>query len=102
MKPVFLFLFLMLFTSLISADALGDIDSPRKQMANGVSAEEVICKNGLQLMIRSNGDAICAQLSSVERWIFAQGAVIVDTIIEDSVNNSNSSNKGQIDGHFRD
>lgn len=96
MKPIFIFLFLILFTSLISSTALGDIDSPRKQMANGVPAEEVMCKNELQLMIRNNGDAICAKLSSVERWIVTQGAVIVDTSIED-LENTPSSDDEQID-----
>ncbi|MHA7734028.1 hypothetical protein [Nitrosopumilus sp. S6] len=96
MKPIFIFAFLVLFASLFSSMALGDIDSPRKQMANGVPAEEVICKNGFQLMIRSNGDAICAKLSSVERWIITQGAVIIGNNIVDPENN-NSSNEDPID-----
>lgn len=89
-------LFLVLFASLIISPALGTIDSPRKQMANGISSEDVICKNELQLMIRNNGDAICAKLSSVERWIVTQGAMIVDTSIKDS-ENSNSSNEDELD-----
>ena len=44
-----------------------DIDSPRKQMANGVSAEDVICKGGLTLMIRISGDAACVTSSSAEK-----------------------------------
>ncbi|KEQ56910.1 hypothetical protein SCCGRSA3_02057 [Marine Group I thaumarchaeote SCGC RSA3] len=88
MKPVFLFLFSVLFVSLLSSTALGVIDSPRKQMANGVPAEEVICKNKLQLMIRSNGDAICAKLSSVEKWISSKNAVVIETAIKDSDNHS--------------
>ncbi|KAF6245482.1 hypothetical protein [Nitrosopumilus sp. b2] len=91
MNRIFLFLFLVLCTDLISSTALGDIDSPRKQMANGVSAEDVKCKNELQLMIRSNGDAICAKLSSVEKWINSQRAEIVDSILRDSENDTGDS-----------
>ena len=91
MKPIFLFIFLVLFASLISSTALGDIASPRKQMANGVSAEDVVCKSELQLMIRSNGNAICAKLSSVEKWIDSKMAVIVESSLKDSKNNNNDS-----------
>ena len=91
MKPVFVFLFSVLFVSLFSSTALGVIDSPRKQMANGVPAEDVTCKNELQLMIRNNGDAICAKLSSVEKWINSQRAEIIDSSIRDSENNTGDS-----------
>ncbi|MGY5152514.1 MAG: hypothetical protein ACW9XA_09645 [Candidatus Nitrosopumilus sp. bin_6a] len=98
MKLIFLFLFLVLFTSLLSSTALGSIDSPRKQMANGISAEDVLCKNELQLMIRGNGDAICVKLSSVERWVDSKIAVIADVSFSDSENNDDtSSNEIQMD-----
>ncbi len=66
-------------------------------MANGVPAEKVTCKNGLQLMIRNNGEAICAKSSSVERWIVTQEVMIVDTSIESSENDSDSSDNDQMD-----
>ncbi|NNL58203.1 MAG: hypothetical protein HKP31_01860 [Nitrosopumilus sp.] len=90
-------LFLVLFTSLVSSTAMGDIDSPRKQMANGVPSEDVMCKNGLQLMIRSNGDAICVKLSSIEKWVSSQRAEIVDFSLRDSKNNDASSDNGQVE-----
>ncbi|MCV0392167.1 MAG: hypothetical protein K5790_02605 [Nitrosopumilus sp.] len=43
------------------------IDSPRKQMSNGVSAEDVICKSGLTLMIRMSGDAACVTATTAEK-----------------------------------
>lgn len=89
--------FLVLFTSLVSSTAMGDIDSPRKQMANGVPSEDVLCKNGLQLMIRSNGDAICVKLSSIEKWVSSQRAEIVDFSLRDSKNNDASSDNGQVE-----
>ena len=39
--------------------ASGEIDSPRKQMQNGVAPEDVQCKENLKLMIRTNGQAVC-------------------------------------------
>ena len=97
MKLVFVFVFLVLFASVFSPAALGDIDSPRKQMANGVPAEEVTCKKELQLMIRSNGDAICAKLSSVEKWISSKRAVIAETAIKDSDSNPSKEDKTSAD-----
>ena len=38
-----------------------EILSPKKQMALGVSAEDVKCKSGLVLMIRSSGTAACVK-----------------------------------------
>lgn len=35
------------------------MDSPKKQMYNGVAAQDVTCKPGLALMIRISGDAAC-------------------------------------------
>ena len=41
--------------------------SPKKQMANGVSAEDVICKGGYTLMIRMSGDAACVTPSTASK-----------------------------------
>ncbi len=43
------------------------ISSPLKQMANGVVAQEVICKSGFTLMIRSSGDAACVTPTTAEK-----------------------------------
>ena len=41
--------------------------SPRKQAEAGVSPENVVCKDGMQLMIKnSDGGAVCVSASSVE------------------------------------
>ncbi|MCV0431130.1 hypothetical protein [Nitrosopumilus sp.] len=86
MKPFLIFLFLVLFTGLISSTAFANIDSPRKQMENGIAAEDVVCKKELQLMIRSNGTAICVKLLSVEKWIDSKRAEIVDVSLRDVEN----------------
>ena len=53
--------------SLISASAVfgATIDSPKKQMAGGTAAEDVICNSGLTLMIKSSsGSAACVKPST--------------------------------------
>jgi len=50
--------------------------SPRKQMANGVAAEDVVCKAGLALMIRSTGDAACVKPATAEKLAAADWGTI--------------------------
>lgn len=45
----------------------GNVLSPRAQMAAGIAAEDVACREGLQLMIRDNGNAICISEQSAMR-----------------------------------
>ncbi len=45
------------------------IDYPRQQMADGIAAEDVVCKSGLVLMIRTLGDAVCVTPISAEKLI---------------------------------
>lgn len=59
--------------------------SPLKQMANGVASEDVVCREGLQLMIRNNGDdAICVDDSSVTEITNRGIATVVDTSMRES------------------
>jgi len=54
----------ILFSVLILTVALpanGEVDSPKKQMNQGISAENVICRTGLELVIRTNGLAACVK-----------------------------------------
>jgi len=43
----------LIFSFIIPINA--DIDSPRKQMAEGVSVQDVICRDVLEKVIRTNG-----------------------------------------------
>jgi hypothetical protein len=52
-----------MMTSMVNAET----QSPKKQMANGVSAEDVICKGGYTLMIRMSGDAACVTPSTASK-----------------------------------
>lgn len=53
---------LVIYPSIISVNAeTHQIMSPKKQMKSGIAAEDVECKSGLVLMIRSNGVAACVK-----------------------------------------
>jgi len=60
-----IFFSLLIFTIGFSADAM--IDSPKKQMDRGISAEDVMCRDGLELIIRTNGFAACVRPETADR-----------------------------------
>ncbi len=43
------------------------IESPKKQMEEGVAAQDVICKLGFDLMIRYSGSAACVSSETAEK-----------------------------------
>ena len=43
------------------------VDSPRKQMANGIAPEDVECKPSFTLMIKMNGNPACIKPSTAEK-----------------------------------
>lgn len=65
---IFALLPLILSIGIIPAISFAEqMDSPRKQMENGVSAKEVVCKSGFTLVIRISGDAACVKPSTAEK-----------------------------------
>ncbi|MGY5143269.1 MAG: hypothetical protein ACW9XH_02190 [Candidatus Nitrosopumilus sp. bin_32a] len=56
---------LSIFTVGFSADAT--MDSPKKQMSRGVLVEDVLCREGLELVIRTNGNAACVRPETTDR-----------------------------------
>jgi len=56
---------LLIFTIGFSADAV--IDAPKKQMSRGISIEDILCKEGLELVIRTNGDPACVRPETADR-----------------------------------
>ena len=44
-----------------------EIESPKKQMNRGISVEDVLCREGLELVIRTNGFAACVRAETAER-----------------------------------
>ncbi len=59
--------FVLIGTMMGSIYAEHDLMSPKKQMNDGVSAEDVICKGGFTLMIRMSGDAACVTPSTASK-----------------------------------
>jgi len=43
--------------------------SPLKQIKNGVVSQDVVCKEGLELAFKFNGQAACVKSSSIEKLI---------------------------------
>ena len=52
---------------IIIQPSFGDLESPRKQMEQGSPAQDVICKAGLELVIRTNGFAACVKSATAEK-----------------------------------
>jgi len=78
------------------------IDSPRKQMESGITAEDVVCKSGFTLMIRISGDAACVTPTTAEKLTnagwgtiekeFSSNSEITET---ESTNEEESENTGK-------
>ena len=48
----------------------GQMYSPNMQVSNGIDPSDVICKTGLELLMRvSTGDPVCVKQSSVEHLL---------------------------------
>ena len=61
-----------------------EIMSPRKQMEPGIDAEDVVCKSGLVLMIRStNGSAACVKSSTSIKLSDAGWGDVIETTMEE-------------------
>ena len=56
-----------IFLLIIIQPSFGEIESPRKQMERGILAQDVICKTGLELVIRTNGNAACVRQETAEK-----------------------------------
>ncbi|MFQ5573671.1 MAG: alpha/beta fold hydrolase, partial [Nitrosopumilaceae archaeon] len=70
LKQVLLFSFIPLILSIGMAPAMsfGNIfGTPKKQMDDGVPAEDVLCRYGLDLMLRPSGDVACVNPTSTEK-----------------------------------
>jgi len=63
-------IFTLLFSILIvntGVLANAEIDSPKKQMKRGVSVEDIVCRAGLELVIRTNGFGVCVKPETAEK-----------------------------------
>jgi len=52
---------------LVIQPSFGELESPKKQMEQGIQAQDVICNAGLELVIRTNGFAACVRSETAEK-----------------------------------
>ena len=64
-KILLVVVFFLTLTVILPVNA--EIDSPKKQMNRGILAEDVICKSGLELVIRINGFPACVKPETAEK-----------------------------------
>jgi hypothetical protein len=62
--------FFLIFSVIIPINA--DIDTPRKQMVEGVLAQDIMCREGLELVIRTNGMPACVKPETIDK-MFERG-----------------------------
>jgi hypothetical protein len=67
--------FFLIFSFILPINA--DIESPRKQMKIGISAEDILCRNGLELVIRTNGIPACVKPETVD--IMQKRGMLINT-----------------------
>src|SRR3990172_1974245 len=89
---------LFLSPSMLSVNAQ-DIMSPRQQMASGVAADDVVCKSGLVLMIRStNGAATCVKSStSMKLSDGGWGSIVIDEEEDETIEDETKKNETKED-----
>ena len=71
--------FFLIFSLILPINA--DIDSPRNQMKQGVSAEDILCNEGLELVIRTNGMPACVRPETADR-MQERGILLVTKILK--------------------
>jgi hypothetical protein len=84
---------LILTPTILGVNA-ADLLSPHKQMASGIDAENVECKSGFVLMVRStNGYAACVTLSTSEKLSTTGWGTIIKTVMTEQTSNEGDSNQ---------
>lgn len=71
--------FFLIFSLILPINA--DIDSPRNQMKQGISAEDILCNEGLELVIRTNGMPACVRPETADR-MQERGILLVTKILK--------------------
>ena len=83
---------LILAPSILSVNAV-DVLSPRKQMESGIYAENIKCKSGFVLMVRStNGSAACVKPSTSQKLSNVGWGNIITTVMEEPKPNEENPN----------
>ena len=72
--------FFLIFSFILPVNA--EIESPRKQMKMGISAEDVLCRTGLELVIRTNGMPACVKPDTAD--IMQERGMLISTEVSAS------------------
>jgi len=80
----------------------GDIESPKKQLEKGIPIENIICKHGLDLILRNNGNPACVKPSTSERFQILDLAHILVKFTDLEKENSQSPVSNHPTVQFRD
>ena len=72
--------FFLIFSFILPINA--EIESPRKQMKIGISAGDILCKMGLELVIRTNGMPACVKPETVD--IMQERDMLINTEVSTS------------------
>lgn len=86
-KILFGIIFVLAVSFILPVNA--GIDSPRQQMNKGTSPENILCKNGLELVIRTNGSPACVKPETAERM--QKIGILFTSIKFTDLNNSDRS-----------
>ena len=65
-NTIFVLLFSVLLLT-VGSSVNAEVDSPKKQMKMGVQIEDIVCKTGLELVIRTNGFPACVRAETAEK-----------------------------------
>jgi len=65
-KIIFGLTLLLVFSLALPVNA--EVDAPKKQWKKGIPIEDILCKSGLDLVIRSNGAPACVKPTTAEKF----------------------------------
>ena len=87
-KILFSITIILIFSITIPANA--DIESPKKQLKKGIPIDDIICKKGLDFIIRNNGAPACVKPATAERFQ-SLGLAVIPIKITDVGNKTEQS-----------
>lgn len=67
-KNVIIFGFTLFLVSSLAIPVNAEVEAPKKQLKKGIPIEDIICKPGLDLIIRNNGSPACVKPTTAERF----------------------------------
>jgi len=92
-----IFGFILLGVISLAVPASAQVDSPKKQLKNGILPENIICNEGLQLIIRNNGSPACVKPTTASRFERLGIAFVLTEISNLAVKESNELEKKPIE-----